>query len=128
MNISGLLTALDELESYRLMREDLRQGEVPAPLGLMRAARAPVLSAIARDLSQEPGRPLLVVAGTTGRAQKLVQSLRDWSAHEPSILRFPEPLTLFYDRAPGQKRSSSDAFGSCPRCTSSRSPRRTRRR
>ena len=100
MNISGLLTALDELESYRLMREDLRQGEVPAPLGLMRAARAPVLSAIARDLSQEPGRPLLVVAGTTGRAQKLVESLRDWSAHEPSILRFPEPLTLFYDRAP----------------------------
>jgi len=100
VNISGLLAVLDELESYRLLREDLRQGEMPTPLGLMRAARAPVLSAISRDLSREPGRPLLVVAGTTGRAQKLVQALSDWSAHDASILRFPEPLTLFYDRAP----------------------------
>jgi transcription-repair coupling factor (superfamily II helicase) len=96
MNISGLLAAFDRLEPYHTLLEDLRQGEMPAPLGLMRAARAPVLAGLARDLH----RPLLLVAGTVARAQQLVQSLRDWVPDPGTILRFPEPLTLFYDRAP----------------------------
>jgi transcription-repair coupling factor (superfamily II helicase) len=66
----------------------------------MRAARGPVLAALARDLTRDGSRSLLVVAGTTGRVQKLVQSLRDWSVESASIIRLPEPLTLFYDRAP----------------------------
>ena len=96
MNISGLLTAFGTLEPYLALREDLERGELPAPLGLIRAARAPVLAALGRDLH----RPFLVVTGTVGRAQKIVQSLRDWSGGRRPILRFPEPLTLFYDRAP----------------------------
>ncbi|MGD8997014.1 MAG: transcription-repair coupling factor [Anaerolineae bacterium] len=96
MNLSGLLAALDRVEAYHALREDLRQGELPAPLGLMRAARGPVLAALARDLN----RPLLVVAGTVARAQQLIQSLSDWLPDVATLLRFPEPLTLFYDRAP----------------------------
>ncbi|MGD2179404.1 MAG: CarD family transcriptional regulator, partial [Anaerolineae bacterium] len=96
MNISGLLAAFDGLEPYHDLLEGLKQGEIAAPLGLMRAARAPVLAALARDLN----RPLLLMAGTVARAQQLVQSLRDWLPGQATILRFPEPLTLFYDRAP----------------------------
>jgi transcription-repair coupling factor (superfamily II helicase) len=90
------MAAFDSLEPYHALREDLKQGEMPAPLGLMRAARAPVLAALARDLNQ----PLLLVAGTVTRAQQLVQSLGDWLPDPATLLRFPEPLTLFYDRAP----------------------------
>ncbi len=107
MNIAGLLEVLEGVRAYRLLRQDLEQGELPVPLGLMRAARAPVLAALARDLSREGGsypregsRSLLVVTGTTGRAQKLSQALNDWLGGASPILRFPEPLTLFYDRAP----------------------------
>ncbi len=96
MDISGLLTAIQALEPYRALRRDLAQGELPAPLGLMRAARAPVLASLTADL----GRPLLVATGTVDRAQKLVQSLRDWTGGSVPIFRLPEPLTLFYDRAP----------------------------
>ncbi len=96
MTISGLLTAFEALEPYQALREDLEQGELPASLGLMRAARPPLLAALARDLR----RPLLVVTGTVGRAQKLVQAIRDWSESGTTVRRFPEPLTLFYDRAP----------------------------
>ncbi len=100
MDIAGLLNWLEELEPYRRLRADLRQGDLPTPLGLMRAARAPVLAKLVRDLAADGRRAALVVAGTTGRAQKLVQSLDDWSGGSASVLRFPEPLTLFYDRAP----------------------------
>jgi len=100
MDLSALLAVLEGLGPYRLLRQDLGRGEMPPPLGLMRSARAPVLAALARDLTREQGGPMLVVTGTTGRAQKLVQSLQDWTEASASILRFPEPLTLFYDRAP----------------------------
>ncbi|MFW6115724.1 MAG: transcription-repair coupling factor [Chloroflexota bacterium] len=100
MRISGLLAALEGLEPYRVLKHDLAQGEMPAPLGLMRSARPAVLAALVGDTARDLEGPLLVVAGATGRAQKLVQSLQDWSAGSTSILRFPEPLTLFYDRAP----------------------------
>jgi len=96
MDISGLLTTIGALAPYKVLRQDLERGELPAPLGLIRAARAPVLGALARDLK----RPLLVVTGTVSRAQKLTQSLRDWTGGALPIVRFPEPLTLFYDRAP----------------------------
>ncbi|MBS3784326.1 MAG: hypothetical protein KGY78_07775, partial [Anaerolineae bacterium] len=96
MDISGLLRAFRTLEPYLALREDLERGKLPGPLGLMRAARAPLTAALAGDLD----RPLLVVTGTVARAQKLVQALQDWSDGATIIQRFPEPLTLFYDRAP----------------------------
>jgi len=69
---------------------------MPPPLGLLRAARPFLLAALARDLQ----RPVLVVAGSVERAKTLAHSLRDWSPAAGHILRFPEPLTLFYERAP----------------------------
>ena len=100
MDISGLLETFKEASPYRRLRDHVTQGDVPAPLGLMRSARAPVLAALARDTTPEVTRPLLLVTGTTDRARKLVQSLHDWAGESVRVLRLHEPLTLFYDRAP----------------------------
>jgi transcription-repair coupling factor (superfamily II helicase) len=96
VNISGLLAALEQLEPYQLLRRELESDRIPAPLGLLRAARPPLLAALARDLD----RPTLIVAGAIERAQKLAHSLRDWSSAPGCVLRFPEPLALFYERTP----------------------------
>ena len=96
MNVSGLLASLELLEPYRTLRQDLARGEVLAPLGLLRAARPALLATLARDLK----RPMLVIAGPVERAKTLAHSLRDWSPAPECVLRFPEPLALFYERAP----------------------------
>ncbi len=96
MNVSGLLTSLESIESYRTLRADLERGEIPLPLSLLRAARPALLIALARDLQ----RPMVVVAGSVERAKSLAHSLGDWSPAPERILRFPEPLALLYERAP----------------------------
>ena len=96
MNISGLLASFEALEPYRALRADLESGETPPPLGLLRAAHPALLAALARDLK----RPMLVIAGSVERAKTLLHSLRDWSPAPECIRRFPEPLSLFYERAP----------------------------
>jgi transcription-repair coupling factor (superfamily II helicase) len=96
MNISGLLASLEFLAPYRALRAELESGEVPAPLGLLRAARPAVLAALIHDLQ----RPVMVVVGSVERASTLTSSLRDWFPVPESIWRFPEPLALFYERAP----------------------------
>ncbi len=96
MNVSGLLSSLGSLEAYRRLREKLAGEAALPPLGLLRAARPALLAALARDLE----RPVLVIAGSVERAKGLAQSLRDWSLAPERILQFPEPLTLFYERAP----------------------------
>ncbi|MDY6876953.1 MAG: transcription-repair coupling factor [Chloroflexota bacterium] len=96
MDISGLLAAFESLEAYQTLREDLANGETPPPLGLLRSARPALLSALTRDLQC----PILLIAGSVERAQTLTLSLRDWSPDPECVLRFPESLVLFYERAP----------------------------
>jgi transcription-repair coupling factor (superfamily II helicase) len=96
VNVSGLAASFEKLDAYRCLQEELTGGVAPPPLGVLRAVRPALLAALARDLE----RPMLVVAGSVERAKHLVQSLADWSLAPERILRFPEPLTLFYERAP----------------------------
>jgi transcription-repair coupling factor (superfamily II helicase) len=84
------------LPPYRDLVEDLRGGETPLPLGLVRSARATVVAGLWKGLE----RPLLVVTGSVDRSKTLTQSLRDWSPRPDCTIRFQEPLTLFYERAP----------------------------
>jgi len=104
VDLSGLLTPFEALEPYRLLRESLAQGETLPPLALMRSARAPLLAALAQD----SGRPMLVVAGSVERAKGLAQSLRDWLPPEVALIYFPEPLALFYERAPWTEEVIAD--------------------
>ena len=96
MNVSGLLAWFNALEVYRTLRADLESGGMSPPLGLLRAARPAFVAALAHDLK----RPLLVIAGSVDRAKSLAHSLRDWSSVPECVLHFPEPLALFYERAP----------------------------
>ena len=96
MNVTGLLTSFESLEPYRTLRDDLQSGEMPSALGLLRAVRPALLARLASDLQ----RPMLIVTGAVERAKALTQSLRDWSSSPANIVHFPEPLTLFYERAP----------------------------
>ncbi|MCP4539074.1 MAG: transcription-repair coupling factor [Chloroflexi bacterium] len=96
MNVSGLLTSFERLEPYRTLRQDLKNSEMPLALGLLRAVRPVLLAALTRDLK----RSMLVVVGSVERAKTLAHSLRDMSHAPERVLQFPEPLTLFYERAP----------------------------
>ena len=96
VSLSGLLPWFDEIGPYRDLRRNLIAGEAPADLGLIRAARTPLVAALSSDLR----RPILLVAGTVERAQELTYSLRDWVVDADAVARFSEPLALFYERAP----------------------------
>ena len=96
LNVSGLLSWIELLGPYRSLLEDLKRGETPAPLGLVRSAHSTIVAALAADM----GRPLLVVAGPIDRAKALTHSVRDWSPSTGLAMRFREPLALFYERAP----------------------------
>jgi transcription-repair coupling factor (superfamily II helicase) len=96
VNVSGLLASFSLLEPYRSLRDDLKGGASPPPIGLLRAARTPLLAALGGDLR----RPMLVVVGTVERAKAIAQSLRDWSPDPDRVVSFPEALALFYERVP----------------------------
>jgi transcription-repair coupling factor (superfamily II helicase) len=124
VNVSGLLASFELLGPYRALREDLRGGETPPAQGLLRAARPALLAALARDLQ----RSMLVIVGSVERAKALAHSLRDWSPTPERILRFPEPLTLFYERVPWTDEVISgrlqvlSAFQSTPLSSTGSSP------
>ena len=101
MNVSGLLSLFDQLPDYKSLVADLQQrGRQVSSLGLLRSARPALLSALARDLD----RPLLIVVGQAERATALTQSLRNWSPTPERIMRLPEPLPRFYERAPWSRQ------------------------
>ncbi|NIO71060.1 MAG: transcription-repair coupling factor, partial [Anaerolineae bacterium] len=108
MNLSGLLSLLNEIPAYRHLVDTLQQSEDAghsddlslrprtAPLSLIASARPYLIAALQQDL----GRPILVVAAQPERAQQIYDELRVWSATPESVLRFPEPDALPYERVP----------------------------
>jgi transcription-repair coupling factor (superfamily II helicase) len=104
MNVFGLLSLFDQLPAYKELVADLQQpGRRVPPLGLLRSARAALLAALTRDLE----RPLLIVVGQVDRARELVESLRAWSPTSERVMRLPEPLPHFYERAPWNREAIS---------------------
>ena len=97
MNLSGVLPLLTESPPYQRLLAELKtapQGERPVPV--LRSARPLIVAALSRDLN----RPILYVAARTDRAQLLHETLRAYLGDAPTLLRFPEPAALFYERAP----------------------------
>lgn len=97
MNISGLLSLLDGIESYRALVDSIGSGSFDGePLGLPRAARVAVAAALYRDLC----RPLIYLVPRVDQAQKLREDLSSWLPGSNQALSFPEPTPLPYDRVP----------------------------
>ncbi|MFQ5814283.1 MAG: hypothetical protein ACE5I2_13990, partial [Anaerolineae bacterium] len=100
LNLSGLLSLIEDIPSYRELLEDLRAQDAaprslphPLTLSLLSAARPYLIAALQRDLD----RPLVVVTARPEQAHQLHSQLRLWSARPESVLLFPEPNALPYE-------------------------------
>ncbi len=94
MKLDILLEALRSHPEYRHLLEDLHDGLVIQGMGIMRAARQPLVAALAQDL----GVPLLWIVERSDRALALHDELTLWMGEGQHFL-FPEPNPLFYERA-----------------------------
>ena len=102
INLSGLLSLLSEQTSFQQLARELaapHEGRKAWRLPVLRAARPLVLASLAHTAVGD--RPILLIAAKPDRAQALYESLRAFGLATPDrLLRFPEPSTLFYERAP----------------------------
>lgn len=97
MKLDALLTAI-QAESAGLAAA-LKTGRIPvdfpAALGLRRAARLPVVTALYQSLQT----PLLLLTDRMDHSLTLLDELGLWLPDAPRLL-FPEPNPLFYENAP----------------------------
>ncbi len=96
MNLAGLLPLLGEIPAYHQLVGNLREADTPSTLGLLAAARPYLVAALQRDL----GGPILWVVAHSERAKQVCEQLRSWAPFPETILRFPEPDALPYERVP----------------------------
>ena len=100
LNLSGLLSLVEDIPSYRELIQGLRAQDTaprslpyPVTLSLLSSARPYLIAALQRDLD----RPLVVVTARPEQANQLYSQLRLWSARPESVLLFPEPNALPYE-------------------------------
>jgi transcription-repair coupling factor (superfamily II helicase) len=101
MNLSSLLSLVQDIPSYRELIESLRGQDAapqslfyPLTLSLLSAARPYLIAALQQDLE----RSILVVTARPEQATQLHSQLRLWSARPESVLLFPEPNALPYEQ------------------------------
>ncbi|MBS1249772.1 MAG: Transcription-repair-coupling factor [Chloroflexi bacterium] len=89
--------------AYQKLLADIKAGQPPSRMGLLRSARLPVLAALRESLQC----PILLLTGRTDRALALVDELALW-APEADTKLFPEPDPLFYERLPWGESTRRD--------------------
>jgi transcription-repair coupling factor (superfamily II helicase) len=92
-HVESLLQAIRADARYRSVLQRLLAGRAPSALGLPRAARLPVLTALHGDAK----RTVLVVTDRADHALLLFDELGFWMGERRYL--FPEPSPLFYERA-----------------------------
>ena len=95
MQLTGLVDLLRNHPTYRqaLHAARARQSD---DLGVLRAARPFVLSALARDWNG----PVLYLTARIDRAYNVSEQLPAWLGLDAPVCRFAEPTPLFYERGP----------------------------
>ena len=93
-------------QAFQALVEELGSGKSPDRLGLARATRIPVLSALQAVLN----RPLLLVTDKTDRALLLEDEWGFWSPG-PRFSFFPEPDPLFYEQVPWSRKTRHERLG-----------------
>ncbi|MEB2287776.1 MAG: transcription-repair coupling factor [Anaerolineae bacterium] len=100
LSLAGLLTGLRQTHVYQAVLTGLRAGQPLPDQHLLRAARPFVVAGLAQDVQ----RPTVILTGRVDRAHDLAEQLPVWSPGQP-VLRFAEPSSLFYERAPWTART-----------------------
>ncbi len=95
MNLSGLLPLLNQLPHFDTLPAQMTNGALDV-LHLPSSARAPILA----QLYQQLGRPILLLAANAEAVTRWRAALEAWLPPGTSLLRFPEPTPLPYERAP----------------------------
>jgi transcription-repair coupling factor (superfamily II helicase) len=88
-----LLDKIRALSQYQQLLKQIQAGKEQPGLGLLRAARLPILAALHQNLSQ----PILLVTDRSDHALLLFDELGFW-VRSPRYL-FAEPNPLFYEQA-----------------------------
>ncbi len=96
MNLSGLLSLLDQASEFQSLLTRLEKPRVTEPIQVLDAARPFVLAA----LHQKRAAPIVVVTARTERAKQLWADLISWSVNPESVYFFAEPDPLLYERMP----------------------------
>ncbi len=90
-----ILNKIREQSAFAQLEGELNSGTPTIKLGLMRAARLPIVAALAE---QQP-RTILLLTQRRDRSLTYFEELNLW-APELERLYFPEPSALFYENAP----------------------------
>jgi transcription-repair coupling factor (superfamily II helicase) len=101
-----VIDLLTSQQAFQALVEELSSGKSPDRLGLARAARIPVLSALQAVLN----RPLLLVTDKTDRALLLEDEWNFWSSG-PGLSFFPEPDPLYYEKVPWSRKTRHERLG-----------------
>jgi transcription-repair coupling factor (superfamily II helicase) len=119
INLSGLLSLLSEQAPIQHLARELaapHTGRAAWRLPVLRAARPMALASLAANVIGD--RPILVIAAKPDRAQALYESLRAFGLATPDrLLRFPEPVSLFYERAPWPREVVAERLQAMARLT-----------
>ncbi|MBI2910647.1 MAG: hypothetical protein HYY05_00785, partial [Chloroflexi bacterium] len=110
MDLSGLLTLLEEDADLHALVGALGSAQAPVGVALPRAARAASLAALQRSL----GRPLLVVTGSP-ELRPFHEELQAWCGPEAEVLLLPEPEGLPYERLPAHPAVAGERLATLAR-------------
>ena len=96
--MEAILNKIREESAFAQFEGELNTGTPTVKLGLMRAARLPVLAALA----EKQPRVILLLTQRRDRSLAYFEELNLWSP-ELERLFFPEPSALFYENAPSSE-------------------------
>jgi transcription-repair coupling factor (superfamily II helicase) len=95
MRLTGILDVLRDTQTYRAVLRQLRDSGDSLSLGVLRAARPFVLSALARDWPA----PIIYVTARIDRAYNVSEQIPVWLGGISPVHRFAEPAPFFYERS-----------------------------
>lgn len=96
MLLSGLTEHLRQTEAYQALLKQIKGQQRFMQFPVIRAARPFVLSTLAHDWDG----PIIFITGQIKRAYNIVEQLPVWITQTRPILRYAEPASSFYERAP----------------------------
>src|SRR5438874_10434180 len=98
MSLSGLLPLLYDQPGYGALARAVASGESAWSEAPFDPARPYLLAALHADVTSGQGRPMIVVAPRSDRASQLYEGLLAYAPPGTSILYFPAPDLLPYER------------------------------